>query len=755
MLPADAMQKIQNMYGEHFPIEVRHCLANWLERKVLTNESEEQQRYFVDELIQEIALNVEQLTSPDMFITKMKLIDAANNFKTQHSAELFNFLQRCLAMEMELINNTAMNMYTPHIAPTERKYSELITGLHTVRASVNLANEEIRGFQGDMESFSLHYHECVKHRGHLGYIQQMGSQPDRRDIEARLRREIEKGETLINNLVLKIKQSQIVLVDRLKNNINTLRDLQSQVLDVELIKWKREQQLSGNGVPMQSNLNNIQEWCETLAELIWLTRQQVNNVSRIHSKSVPDLKEPHLLEMLDEMGKTITSLLSTLVTSTFVIEKQPPQVMKTNTRFTATVRLLVGGQLNVHMTPPRVSVVIISEQQAQMLLKSDSSQGRSKQPIECGDILNNSGVMEYQPNNKQLSVSFRNMQLRKIKRAEKKGTESVMDEKLTLLFQSDFNVGGGELVFQVWTLSLPVVVIVHGNQEPHGWATVTWDNAFSPSGRIPFAVPEKVTWGQLADTLRIKFSSATGGDLTEDNLKFLAEKIFRTSLTMSTMELNALSVSWTQFCKDALQERNFTFWEWFYMVVKVTRDYLRTLWCDRLIMGFIQKKGAEDMLSKCPPGTFLLRFSDSELGGITIAWVGEGHEVFSLQPFTARDLVLRSLADRVYDLSQLQYLYPNIPKDEVFGKYYTKHENEVLKNGYVKPVLITTLPPYMQSPAYAHSPDPQRNTPSSYLSTTPALTESTFMESDIYEQMWEYDPELQNMDFTPGNINMG
>lgn len=44
----------------------------------------------------------------------------------------------------------------------------------------------------------------------------------------------------------------------------------------------------------------------------------------------------------------------------------------------------------------------------------------------------------------------------------------------------------------MWTLSLPVVVIVHGNQEPHGWATVTWDNAFSPPGRVPFAVPDKV-----------------------------------------------------------------------------------------------------------------------------------------------------------------------------------------------------------------------------------------------------------------------
>jgi signal transducer and activator of transcription 5B len=44
------------------------------------------------------------------------------------------------------------------------------------------------------------------------------------------------------------------------------------------------------------------------------------------------------------------------------------------------------------------------------------------------------------------------MQLKKIKRAEKKGTESVMDEKFSLLFQSQFSVGGGELVFQVCAL---------------------------------------------------------------------------------------------------------------------------------------------------------------------------------------------------------------------------------------------------------------------------------------------------------------
>lgn len=162
-----------------------------------------------------------------------------------------------------------------------------------------------------------------------------------------------------------------------------------------------------------------------------------------------------------------------------------------NFRFTATVRLLVGGKLNVYMTPPQVKVTIISESQANMLLKNDKL-GKSSES--SGEILNNSGTMEYQQATRQLSVSFRNMQLKKIKRAEKKGTESVMDEKFSLFFQSQFNVGGGELMFHVWTLSLPVVVIVHGNQEPHAWATVTWDNAFCEPGRVPFAVPDKVIY---------------------------------------------------------------------------------------------------------------------------------------------------------------------------------------------------------------------------------------------------------------------
>ena len=154
------------------------------------------------------------------------------------------------------------------------------------------------------------------------------------------------------------------------------------------------------------------------------------------------------------------------------------------------MRLLVGAKLRVHLQPPIVTVSIISEAQANSLLRSGPTK-KSRAEYSSGEILNNKQTMEYHQATGQLSVSFRNMSLKKIKRAEKKGTESVMDEKFALLFWSEFPIGHGEHI-QVCAPSLPVVVIVHGNQEPHAWATILWDNAFAEWGRTPFVVPEKV-----------------------------------------------------------------------------------------------------------------------------------------------------------------------------------------------------------------------------------------------------------------------
>ncbi|XP_029036779.1 signal transducer and transcription activator Stat92E isoform X1 [Osmia lignaria lignaria] len=770
-LPQDALQQVRSVYGEHFPIEVRHFLSSWIEEKMWTDIEPDNPQYeqyianLVRSLIQELETKAASLNTDDMFLTKIKLMEVAKSFRQRYShnpAALFRIIRHCLGTEMKLVaqlenlGGALMTMAGGKVGLISDAVAEIAQHVESLRRRTQETGEDLRKMEQEQEAFAISYHECTKLNAHLQHLATQPQNQPNLDLEKKIRRQKEQQEQLLNHKVAGLMQLRLTLADKLKDTITRLNSLQSRVLDDELIRWKRDQQLAGNGAPFNSNLDSIQEWCESLAELIWLNRQQIKEAERLKQKFA--LEPPGMQDILPTLNSQITQLLSSLVTSTFIIEKQPPQVMKTNTRFTSTVRLLVGGKLNVHMTPPQVKVSIISEAQANALLKSDKM---AKNGEASGEILNNTGTMEYHQATRQLSVSFRNMQLKKIKRAEKKGTESVMDEKFSLLFQSQFSVGGGELVFQVWTLSLPVVVIVHGNQEPHAWATVTWDNAFAEPGRVPFAVPDKVPWGQVAEALNVKFRSATGRSLTEDNLRFLAEKAFRGGAA-NGQDYSSLLLSWAQFCKEPLPERNFTFWEWFYAVMKLTREHLRGPWIDGYILGFVRKKQAEEMLANCASGTFLMRFSDSELGGVTIAWVGDQTEVFMLQPFTSKDFAIRSLADRVSDLQHLLYLYPDLSKDQAFSKYYTPFtENQSTStNGYVKPLLVTHVPGWGgpgvggQTPSHssvvgvgssgqsgpggsypatpstmfqAHSPDPSvtRDTPSVASSYAPGLGQSS------------------------------
>lgn len=214
-------------------------------------------------------------------------------------------------------------------------------------------------------------------------------------LEQKQRLEYELKTRITSLLTLKQELEKTIA-----GTVSELAHLQSKILDQELTKWKREQQLAGNGAPLYTNnLDTLQSWCEDLAELIWHNRHQLKEIERLRGLSGIQQNQGSSGEELASLQEKITQLLSSLVTSTFIVEKQPPQVMKTNTRFTATVRLLVGGRLNVHMTPPQVRVGIISESQANGLLREGSSgsgqsqgqQSKDKNEATSGEILNNTG----------------------------------------------------------------------------------------------------------------------------------------------------------------------------------------------------------------------------------------------------------------------------------------------------------------------------------------------------------------------------
>lgn len=179
-------------------------------------------------------------------------------------------------------------------------------------------------------------------------------------------------------------------------------------------------------------------------------------------------------------------------------------------------------------------------------------------------------------------------------------------------------------------------------------------------------------------------------------MKFLAEKIFGSYVADP---INSM-VSWSRFSKEHLPGQNFTFWDWFYAILKLTTDHLRDIWHDGHIIGFITRPRAEELLRGQPAGTFLLRFSDTKLGGISIASVdnSENRNVMMVDPFCSNDLKLRKLPDRLRDFDQFIYLYPNVLKDESFSRYYTQVNNQnQTNNGYVRPMLVNYIPRYYLS----------------------------------------------------------
>ncbi|TRY87074.1 hypothetical protein DNTS_009160 [Danionella cerebrum] len=146
------------------------------------------------------------------------------------------------------------------------------------------------------------------------------------------------------------------------------------------------------------------------------------------------------------------------------------------------------------------------------------------------------------------------------------------------------------------------------------------------------------------------------------------------------------------FTQEVLPGRNFTFWQWFEGVMDLTKKCLRDYWTDGLIFGFIGKQHIHVILQSKPSGTFLLRFSDSEMGGISIAYVGPtengGRRIQNIQPFTKKDLDKRGLGDQLRDISCISHVYPDLAKNEVFKKYFT--ETPPNPDGYV-PFKVKTV----------------------------------------------------------------
>jgi len=141
--------------------------------------------------------------------------------------------------------------------------------------------------------------------------------------------------------------------------------------------------------------------------------------------------------------------------------------------------------------------------------------------------------------------------------------------------------------------------------------------------------------------------------------------------------------------KDCPPSYDFSFFTWFYATMKTTLDHLEGPWRKRLVEGFVGRQKAEKMVEQRPPGTFLLRFSDSQPGGISMVCNRAGQGV-SFAPFS--DLHVRNIADSIFD-SDFTFIFPATPVQE-FQEFRSKQgsESDRDKHGYVSRILCRDYP---------------------------------------------------------------
>ncbi|XP_053281165.1 signal transducer and activator of transcription 6 [Pleuronectes platessa] len=652
---------VNNLYPPNlFPIEVRHFIAEWIENQRWDDflpenvEQESQARALLDQIIIMLQQNAQQNAN---VVVKMKLMQISRSMTGfQRQPLQFAVLVRDVLRKERGLLNTPTQIPSPpayQYESGEPSFPNMQDVDHLVLKVLEVQNirQKMHQLQEELNWERQNY-EALQ-----GTIQQNGLDAKKSEIQ----KHIQQLEYNVNAMATKRFQL-------LQECVDCLDQCQVRLLS-RLKAWRWEQCKAAIGQPFDENLNPLQTWCEQLLGVNGNLRQELMLI----------------VEHIPELQERLRQLQQVLIQSSLIVDKQPPQVIKTQSKFSTTVRYLLGEKV-APGKPVVLKAQIINELQARNL---GSVPGDN-----VGELINNTAILEHNTASKSTCATFRNMSIKKIKRADRKGSESVTEEKFALLFSTEITITGCDTPYRIQMISLPVVVIVHGSQDNNALATIIWDCAFSEPDRVPFVVPDRVPWRMMYSTLNSKFTSEvqTKHNLDPYNQHFLAQKIF--DKPDFSDDFSNMMVSWAQFNKEVLPGRPFTFWQWFEGVMELSKKHLKSYWSEGLIFGFIGKQHLHLILQDRPNGTFLLRFSDSEIGGITIAYVSAtehgAQKIQNIQPFTKRDLEILSLGDRIRDINHITHLYPEFHKHEVFKKFYSEPQTSP-HGGYIPVTLHTKV----------------------------------------------------------------
>ncbi|MBN3307216.1 STAT1 protein, partial [Amia calva] len=678
-LDSTYLQRVDELYSrEVFPMDVRHYLAHWIESQdcilfqVLLENLDNQHSRFVQE--------------GESFLLQRNFRRFKTTFQSyqEQPCYLASTIKWFLDKEREILGS-AMLAEQVKMLQVQQNSMESENQRHIDKKIANLRSQV-----QEME----HYVKCLeeqqdefdfKYKTHM-----MEGSVNVVVLCAGNTNEKEKNEEmkLLQELLNRLDASRKILLGKMGQFLDSAEELLNTLVGEELAEWRRRQQRACIGAPEIVCLNQLENWFTVEADCLFQLRKFLRKVEELFGKVTyegdPFKPQKPILQ------KRVDSLLVTLLKSAFVVESQPtmpqgkgPQVLRTNVQFSVKTRLLVKvPELNHVM---KVTVMIDRDAPQVKGYRRFNVLGNNSKALNMAECTSGGMVAD-----------FRHLTLKEQKcggggKGINDGSLSVTEELHIISFETMFEWLG--LSVKLETSTLPVVIISNSSQQQSGWASVLWFNMLcsDPKNVAFFASSPVATWPQLAEMLSWQFLSTTKRGLKSDQLNMIAQKLFG-----KQQNYDNCKIPWAKFSKENVQNGSFSFWAWIDGILMLVKNYLENLWNDGCIMGFVSKVREKVLLRRKKQGTFLLRFSEScKDGAITFSWVEYSTEgvpnVRSVQPFTKVDLqqipfseILRNfqilVAENVPE-NPLKFLYPDTPKDEAFGKYYSqKSGGETLTN---------------------------------------------------------------------------
>ncbi|XP_005796755.1 signal transducer and activator of transcription 3 isoform X1 [Xiphophorus maculatus] len=707
------LEQLYHLYSDSFPMELRQFLAPWIESQdwAYAANKESHATLVFHNLLGEIDQQYSRFLQENNVLYQHNLRRIKQHLQSKYlekPMEIARIVARCLWEEQRLLQtatSTTQDGQAAHPTGTvvTEKQQILEHNLQDIRKRVQDMEQKMKMLENLQDDFDFNY-KTLKSQGELSQDLNGNSQA------AATRQKMAQLEQMLSAL----DQLRRQIVTEMGGLLTAMDYVQKNLTDEELADWKRRQQIACIGGPPNICLDRLETWITSLAESQLQIRQQIKKLEELQQKV--SYKGDPIIQHRPALEEKIVDLFRNLMKSAFVVERQPcmpmhpdrPLVIKTGVQFTTKVRLLVKfPELNYQL---KIKVCIDKE-------SGDVAAIRGSRKFNI--LGTNTKVMNMEEsNNGSLSAEFKHLTLREQRCGNGGRTNSdaslIVTEELHLItFETEVYHQG--LKIDLETHSLPVVVISNICQMPNAWASILWYNMLTnhPKNVNFFTKPPVGTWDQVAEVLSWQFSSTTKRGLTIEQLTTLAEKLLGPCVNYSGCQ-----ITWAKFCKENMAGKGFSFWVWLDNIIDLVKKYILALWNEGYIMGFISKERERAILSPKPPGTFLLRFSESSKeGGITFTWVekdiGGKTQIQSVEPYTKQQLSSMSFADiimsyKIMDatnilVSPLVYLYPDIPKEEAFGKYCrpeAAHEPEPAGDS------TSTIQPYLKTKFICVTPCP-------------------------------------------------